>query len=73
MSIGCSGPHSCARNIQPPPYAGVSLVLAAVLAVEFFMDFAQVRVGDVRVNLRRVDRSMTEKLLDGTDISPVTE
>lgn len=36
------------------------------------MDFFEVRVGDVRVNLGCVDRGVAEKLLDRTDIGAVT-
>ncbi len=37
----------------------------------FFMNFAQMRVGDVGVDLRRVDGGMTQELLDAADIGPV--
>ena len=37
------------------------------------MNFAQVRVGNVCINLRRIDGSVTEELLDGADIRAVTQ
>jgi hypothetical protein len=42
-------------------------------AVIFFMDFAQVRVGDVGVDLGRVDGGVAEELLDGADVGAVAE
>ncbi len=37
------------------------------------MNVAQVRVGDVRINLRRVDGGVAEELLDAPDIGAVRE
>ena len=37
------------------------------------MHVAQVGVGDVRINLRCVNRSVAEELLDGAKVSPVVE
>ncbi len=37
------------------------------------MNFAEVRVGDVRINLRRVDGGVTEELLDGADVGAIGE
>ena len=45
---------------------------AAVLTVEAFMDFFKMAVGDVRVNLGRVDRGVAEELLDASDVGAVT-
>ena len=41
--------------------------------VELFMDLAQVRVGDVCVDLGRADRSVTEELLDRTDVGAIVQ
>lgn len=35
------------------------------------MDVAEVAVGDVRINLRRVDGGVAEELLDRADVSAV--
>ena len=35
--------------------------------MEFFVDFAEVGVGDVRIDLRCVNRGVAEELLDGAD------
>lgn len=35
------------------------------------MDFFQSRIGNVGIYLRRADRRMSEKFLDGSDVSPV--
>ena len=48
-------------------------MLSAILAVEFFVDVAEVTVGDVCINLRRVDRGVTEELLDRTNVGAVTQ
>ena len=37
------------------------------------MNFAEVRVGDVRVYLRCIDRSVSEELLDGANVRAVTQ
>ncbi len=43
----------------------------SLLPVEFFVDVAEVRVGDVCVDLRRVDRGVTEELLDRADVGAI--
>ena len=47
--------------------------LITILAVETFVNLAQVRVGDVRIDLGRVDRSMAEELLDRADVGAIVE
>ena len=41
--------------------------------MELFMHFPKMRVSDVRINLRRVDGSVTKKLLNTADIGTVAE
>ena len=46
--------------------------LATGLAVILFVDFAEVGVGDVRINLRRVYGGVAEELLHTADVGTVT-
>ncbi len=48
-------------------------MLLAILAVEFFMNVAEVRVGDMCVDLRRVDGGVAEELLDRANVGTVTQ
>lgn len=41
--------------------------------VEFFVDFAEVLVGDVGVDLRRADIGVAKEGLDGAQVGSVTE
>ena len=41
--------------------------------MEFLVDFAQMRIGNMRVYLRRIDRRMAEHLLHGAYIGTVIQ
>lgn len=47
--------------------------LFSAFSVEFLMNLAEVRVGNMRINLGSIDGSVTEELLDGTDVSAIVE
>lgn len=59
------------------PYKGPigtgSFTLRTILAVELFMDLAEVGVGDMGVDLRRVDGGVAEELLHGADVGAIRE
>ena len=46
-------------------------ILCPILAVEAFVNFFKMTVGDVGVNLRCVDRGVAEELLDRADVGAV--
>lgn len=41
--------------------------------VKFFVDFAELFIGDMRIDLRGCDRSVAEHCLDGANIGAVAE
>ena len=45
--------------------------LTTTARVILFMNVTQMRVGDVGIDLRRVDRGVAEELLDTANVSPV--
>lgn len=60
--MGLERTRESVQKVIPKPSAmpRVFLILTAVLSVIFFMDLFQMAVGDVRINLRRVDRCVAE-------------
>ena len=64
--VGCDATLSLAKR-RPEG----AVLLSATSAVILLMNVAEVTVGNMRINLCRVDRGVAEELLDGADVSTV--